>query len=336
MIRPRHRITPCVISVLVLAGAGTAAAAPAKKADRNHDGIPDRWERAHRLSLKVDQSKRDQDHDGLSNRYEYLSGTSPRKRDTDGDGCPDGAEDRDLDRVSNLLEQQLGTKPNNGDSNTNGIPDGLEVVAAAETIQGAVTSYDAATGLLVVTPTDGTVAREVRVLATTVQERIGTQGLIPGLPVSVEFVLTAAGTLDATRIVGPEPVVTPSTKAPKSKQKAWEGRWDRFLEAEHRWTWKGYWSQYWRSHPAKGSVKDWDRHWTDYWRREVTVTWREGAHGTWSRRGHRTSKKHDSSKRAGARNHESRGNRKGNENHRNRSNHERRENHDDHGRSKGD
>ncbi|MEZ5081581.1 MAG: hypothetical protein R2878_13200 [Thermoleophilia bacterium] len=59
----RHRITPCVISVLVLA-AGTAAAAPAKKADRNHDGIPGPMGTRPSPLAESRQSKRDQDHDG--------------------------------------------------------------------------------------------------------------------------------------------------------------------------------------------------------------------------------------------------------------------------------
>jgi hypothetical protein len=60
--------------------------------DRNRDRIPDRWERAHHLSLKVNQAKRDQDHDGLRNRGEFLAGTDPRNNDSDDDGTNDGSE----------------------------------------------------------------------------------------------------------------------------------------------------------------------------------------------------------------------------------------------------
>jgi hypothetical protein len=60
--------------------------------DRNGDRIPDRWERAHHLSLKVNQAKRDQDHDGLRNRAEFMAGDDPRDADTDGDGTKDGKE----------------------------------------------------------------------------------------------------------------------------------------------------------------------------------------------------------------------------------------------------
>jgi hypothetical protein len=60
--------------------------------DRNGDRIPDRWERAHHLSLKVDQAKRDQDHDGLRNKAEFMAGDNPRDADTDNDGVKDGQE----------------------------------------------------------------------------------------------------------------------------------------------------------------------------------------------------------------------------------------------------
>ncbi|MGN6814872.1 MAG: hypothetical protein ACTHK3_02150 [Solirubrobacterales bacterium] len=60
--------------------------------DRNHDRIPDRWEKKHHLSLKVNQARKDQDRDGLRNRAEFLAGDNPRKADTNGDGVMDGEE----------------------------------------------------------------------------------------------------------------------------------------------------------------------------------------------------------------------------------------------------
>jgi hypothetical protein len=68
------------------------AAGAKERGDRNHDRIPDRWERAHHLSLKVNQAARDQDRDGLRNRAEFLAGTDPRNDDSDDDGTEDGAE----------------------------------------------------------------------------------------------------------------------------------------------------------------------------------------------------------------------------------------------------
>jgi hypothetical protein len=79
----------CAAMVLVLAVPGVASA---KRGDRNHDRIPDRWERAHHLSLRFNQARRDQDRDGLRNLAEFRAGDNPRKADTDGDGVPDGQE----------------------------------------------------------------------------------------------------------------------------------------------------------------------------------------------------------------------------------------------------
>src|SRR2546426_12449511 len=70
-----------------------ALAAPSQAKDRNHDRIPDRWERAHHLSLRVNQARRDQDHDGLKNRAEVRAQDDPRDADIDNDGVKDGNED---------------------------------------------------------------------------------------------------------------------------------------------------------------------------------------------------------------------------------------------------
>jgi hypothetical protein len=60
--------------------------------DRNNDRIPDRWEKRHGLSLKVNQARRDQDRDRLRNRAEFLAGDDPRDSDSDDDGVVDGSE----------------------------------------------------------------------------------------------------------------------------------------------------------------------------------------------------------------------------------------------------
>ena len=83
----RKLLMLCFALVVALAVPSAASAR-----DRNHDRIPDRWERAHHLSLKVNQARRDQDHDGLRNRQEFLAGDNPRNADTDNDGIDDGEE----------------------------------------------------------------------------------------------------------------------------------------------------------------------------------------------------------------------------------------------------
>ena len=80
-----------VMALAIAASMALAGSALAK--DRNHDRIPDRWEKAHHLSLKVKQGARDQDHDGLKNRGEWRARRDPRDDDTDNDGVEDGDED---------------------------------------------------------------------------------------------------------------------------------------------------------------------------------------------------------------------------------------------------
>jgi hypothetical protein len=74
-------------ALALLAMPGLAAAK-----DRNHDRIPDRWEKRHDLSLEVNQARHDQDRDHLRNRAEFLAGDDPRDRDSDDDGVMDGQE----------------------------------------------------------------------------------------------------------------------------------------------------------------------------------------------------------------------------------------------------
>ena len=81
-----------IVALALLATLAMAVAASARGGDRNGDRIPDRWERSHRLSLKVNQARRDTDHDGLNNRGEWRSHNDPRDRDSDDDGIEDGDE----------------------------------------------------------------------------------------------------------------------------------------------------------------------------------------------------------------------------------------------------
>lgn len=110
-------------AIALLALPGFAAA---KAKDRNHDGIPDRWEKSHHLSLKVNQARRNQDHEGLDNREEFENGTNPRAADTDTDGLTDSE------------EVEIGDDPLSDDSNGDGIPDGQENA-------GEVASFDGKT-----------------------------------------------------------------------------------------------------------------------------------------------------------------------------------------------
>jgi hypothetical protein len=143
-----HRISALITAGTLLLALALPAAVQAAT-DRNHDRIPDRWERAHHLTLRVNQAKRDQDHDGLVNRSEYLYRTNPRRKDSDRDGVLDGREDADHDGVTNTAEQQQrasGAKP---------VAPARTPVAPARTDPvGTVTSFF--DGELVVRQADGT------------------------------------------------------------------------------------------------------------------------------------------------------------------------------------
>lgn len=109
--------------VLLLASATPALA---KAADRNHNKIPDKWERKYHLSTKKSTAKKDTDHDGLNNRNEYLAGTSPRKKDSNRNGVRDGLEDRDDDGLVNLAEVLAKTSIRNEDTDGDGDLDSEE------------------------------------------------------------------------------------------------------------------------------------------------------------------------------------------------------------------
>ena len=84
------RIGILLAAILALVAVSLPGAASAK--DRNRDKLPDKWEKANKLSLKKDQRKLDQDRDGLKNRGEFRSGTNPRDKDSDDDGVTDKKE----------------------------------------------------------------------------------------------------------------------------------------------------------------------------------------------------------------------------------------------------
>jgi hypothetical protein len=75
-----------------LARKGHHVCPKSSRVDRNHDGLPDKWECKHNLSLRVNQARHDQDRDGLNNRGEFEAGDNPRDADTDNDGVRDGQE----------------------------------------------------------------------------------------------------------------------------------------------------------------------------------------------------------------------------------------------------
>jgi hypothetical protein len=70
-----------VTAAVALAILAVPGAALAKKRDRDHDKMPDRWERAHHLSTHKKNAQGDPDHDGLVNLGEFRARTGPHDAD---------------------------------------------------------------------------------------------------------------------------------------------------------------------------------------------------------------------------------------------------------------
>jgi hypothetical protein len=124
----RGRITWTAILALALS-LGAIATASAK--DRNHDRIPDRWERSYNLSLKVNQAKRDQDRDNLVNRDEYRAGTNPREADSDSDGTEDADEGAGKISAWDPATGELTINLFGGDTVTGTVTDETQIQGAA-------------------------------------------------------------------------------------------------------------------------------------------------------------------------------------------------------------
>src|SRR3954449_1530436 len=121
-------------AALLLVALGAPAGAMAASHDANHDGLSDRWEQRHHLSLSVNQSGRDQDHDGLNNAGELHRKTDPRKADTDRDGLKDGAEVR------------TGNNPRKRDTDSDGIRDGRENAGTVASFANGILTIKLANG----------------------------------------------------------------------------------------------------------------------------------------------------------------------------------------------
>lgn len=129
------------LASLLLALPATAAAR-----DRDHDGLPDRWERKHHLSTKRASANADPDRDRVDNRNELREGTKPRDRDSDNDSRRDGREDRDRDGLSNAGEDLTGNDPRNRDSDGDGVRDGKEAAGVVTSFVDGVLTIELAGG----------------------------------------------------------------------------------------------------------------------------------------------------------------------------------------------
>src|SRR5919199_3599665 len=100
-----------IVAMFTLALLAVPAAADAKRRDRDHDGLPDKWEKRHHLSVHKANAKKNPDHDGLNNLREFKNHTDPRDADTDNDGLDDGD------------EVEVGDNPRDRDTNDDGVED---------------------------------------------------------------------------------------------------------------------------------------------------------------------------------------------------------------------
>jgi hypothetical protein len=120
-----------VVAMFTLALLAVPAAADAKRRDRDHDGLPDKWEKRHDLSVHKKSAKKDPDRDGLNNKREFSRHSDPRDADTDNDGLDDGDDVR------------MGDDPCDDDTDNDGVEDGDELA-------GTVQSFDSSTGVLTI------------------------------------------------------------------------------------------------------------------------------------------------------------------------------------------
>lgn len=144
---------------LILFGAVVAAllavpgAAMAKSRDRDHDKLPDKWEKKFHLSTHKKNANGDPDRDGLNNLGEFRSRTNPRRADTDGDGINDANDDQDNDGVENAEEMQEHTNPCDRDTDNDGVNDGEETIGTVASF--TEDSPGSGTGVLTITRNDG-------------------------------------------------------------------------------------------------------------------------------------------------------------------------------------
>jgi hypothetical protein len=116
-------ITAAAIAMALLM---VPAGALAKRGDRDHDRMADKWEKRHHLNTRVNDARKDPDHDGLSNLSEFRHHTDPQKADTDGDGIND----------ENEIEDN--TNPLSDDSDDDGVGDANEIAGTIVSFQSGV------------------------------------------------------------------------------------------------------------------------------------------------------------------------------------------------------
>jgi hypothetical protein len=138
--------TPKLLTTIVAALALLIIPAAAQARDRDHDGLPDKWEKKFHLSTHKNSANADPDRDRVDNRNEFRERTNPRRKDSNRNGRPDGREDRDRDHLNNAAEDATGNDPADPDSDDDGIRDGAEQAGTVKAIEGSRVTIDLANG----------------------------------------------------------------------------------------------------------------------------------------------------------------------------------------------
>lgn len=138
--------TPLLIATTALLL--VTATATAQRADRNGDGIPDRWAKKYGMNPRSDQADRDQDRDKVRNICEFEARTSPRKANSDRDRVRDGREDTDRDGIVNFVESIIESDCGYADSDGDGLKDGSEVAGVIDDFDGELLSVRLSNGSL--------------------------------------------------------------------------------------------------------------------------------------------------------------------------------------------
>ncbi|MEA2420253.1 MAG: hypothetical protein QOE60_2459 [Thermoleophilaceae bacterium] len=143
------KIRLLLFGVVLAALLAVPGAAMAKSRDRDHDKLPDTWEKKFHLSTHKKSANGNPDRDGLNNLGEFRSRTNPRDRDSDNDGVRDGADDQDRDGVTNAEEIRDHTNPCDRDSDNDGVNDGEETIGTVASF--TEDSPGSGTGVLTIT-----------------------------------------------------------------------------------------------------------------------------------------------------------------------------------------
>jgi hypothetical protein len=146
------KIRLLLFGVVLAALLAVPGSAMAKSRDRDHDKLPDKWEKKFHLSTHKKSAKGDPDRDGLNNMGEFRSRTNPRKADTDNDGVNDANDDQDNDGVNNADEMREHTNPCDRDTDDDGVNDGEETIGTVASF--VEDSANPGTGVLTITLKD--------------------------------------------------------------------------------------------------------------------------------------------------------------------------------------